>query len=49
MRPAVLQVFDCSLDGIIGVGGSELFEFCRALPDDPASRPRSSAATRSTG
>lgn len=36
MRPVVLQVFDYSLDGIIGVGGSELFEFCRALPDDPA-------------
>ena len=36
MRRVVLQVFDYSLDGIIGVGGSELSEFCRALPDDPA-------------
>ncbi len=36
MRPVVLQVFDYSLDGVIGVQGTELFEFCRALPDDPA-------------
>jgi dihydrofolate reductase len=36
MRPVVLQVFDYSLDGIIGAGGSELWEFCRALPDDAA-------------
>lgn len=36
MRPVVLQVFDYSLDGVIGVQGGELSEFCRALPDDPA-------------
>jgi dihydrofolate reductase len=36
MRPVVLQVFDYSLDGIIGEEGTEFYEFCRAVPDDPA-------------
>ena len=39
MRPVLLQVFDYSLDGIIGAGGSELTEFCRALPDDQPTKP----------
>lgn len=36
MRPVVLQVFDFSLDGIIGEEGTEFYEFCRAVPEDPA-------------
>jgi dihydrofolate reductase len=36
MRPVVLQVFDFSLDGIIGEEDTEFYEFCRAVPEDPA-------------
>jgi hypothetical protein len=36
MRPVVLQVFDYSLDGIIGEEDTEFYEFCRAVPEDPA-------------
>lgn len=36
MRPVVLQVFDLSLDGVIGEEGTEFFDFCRDVPDDPA-------------
>jgi dihydrofolate reductase len=36
MRPVVLQVFELSVDGIIGEEGTEFYEFCRAFPDDPA-------------
>jgi dihydrofolate reductase len=36
MRKVVLQVFDYSLDGIIGEEETDFFEFCRAVPDDPA-------------
>jgi len=36
MRPVILQVFDFSLDGIIGEENTEFSEFCRAVPDDPA-------------
>jgi dihydrofolate reductase len=36
MRPVVLQVFDLSIDGVIGAEGTEFFDFCRAIPDDPA-------------
>jgi dihydrofolate reductase len=35
MRSVALQVFDYSLDGIIGQEGTAFFEFCRAVPDDP--------------
>jgi dihydrofolate reductase len=35
MRPVVLQVFDLSLDGVIGEEGTEFYEFCRAVPDSP--------------
>ena len=35
MRSVVLQVFDLSLDGIIGEEGTGFYDFCRALPDDP--------------
>ena len=36
MRPVVLQVFELSIDGIIAGEGTEFFDFCRAIPDDPA-------------
>ena len=36
MRPVVLQVTELSVDGIIVGEGSDLFDFCRAIPDDPA-------------
>jgi dihydrofolate reductase len=36
MRPVVLQVFELSVDGIIGEEGTEFYEFCRSVPDDPA-------------
>jgi hypothetical protein len=32
----VLRVSDYSLDGIIGEQDTDFFEFCRAVPDDPA-------------
>jgi dihydrofolate reductase len=35
MRSVALQVFDYSLDGIIGQEGTPFFDFCRAVPDDP--------------
>lgn len=35
MRPVVVQVYDYSLDGIIGEEGTEFFDYCRAVPDDP--------------
>lgn len=35
MRPVVLQVFEMSLDGIIGEENTPFFDYCRALPDDP--------------
>jgi dihydrofolate reductase len=36
MRKLVARVFDYSLDGLIATEGTEFFEFCRDLPDDPA-------------
>jgi dihydrofolate reductase len=36
MRKVILRVFDYSLDGIIGEEDTDFFEFCRAVPDDPA-------------
>jgi dihydrofolate reductase len=35
MRKLVVQVFDYSLDGIIGVEDTAFFDFCREFPDDP--------------
>jgi dihydrofolate reductase len=35
MRKLVVQVFDYSLDGILGAEDTDFFEFCRELPDDP--------------
>jgi len=36
MRDVVVQVFDYSLDGIIGEEETDFFQFCREVPDDPA-------------
>jgi hypothetical protein len=36
MRPVALHVLDYSLDGIIGEEDTEFYEFCRAVPEDPA-------------
>jgi dihydrofolate reductase len=36
MRKLIAQVFDYSLDGLIAAEGTEFFQFCRDLPDDPA-------------
>jgi dihydrofolate reductase len=36
MRKLVARVFDYSLDGVIATEGTEFFEFCRDLPEDPA-------------
>jgi dihydrofolate reductase len=35
MRKLVARVFDYSLDGLIATEGTEFFQFCRDLPDDP--------------
>jgi len=35
VRKVVVQVFDYSLDGIIAEEGTDFFEFCREVPDDP--------------
>src|SRR5580692_9686845 len=36
MRTVIAQIYDYSLDGISAEEGSSFFDFCRALPDDPA-------------
>jgi dihydrofolate reductase len=36
MRPVVVQVFDYSLDGIIGEEDTDFYKYCRDFPDDPA-------------
>lgn len=35
MGKLVVQVFDYSLDGIIGTEDTAFFDFCREVPDDP--------------
>jgi dihydrofolate reductase len=42
MRKLVARVFDYSLDGLIATEGTEFFEFCRDLPDDPEEDARGS-------
>lgn len=42
MRKLVARVFDYSLDGLIATEGTEFFQFCRDLPDDPAENARGS-------
>jgi len=36
VRKLVARVFDYSVDGLTAQEGSEFFQFCRDLPDDPA-------------
>jgi hypothetical protein len=36
MRKLVARLFDYSLNGLIATEGTEFFQFCRDLPDDPA-------------
>jgi dihydrofolate reductase len=36
MRKLIARVFDYSVDGLTAQEGSEFFQFCRDLPDDPA-------------
>jgi len=40
MRKLIARVFDYSLDGVIATEGTEFFQFCRDLPDDPAETAR---------
>jgi dihydrofolate reductase len=42
MRQLIARVFDYSLDGLIATEGTEFFQFCRDLPDDPAEDARGS-------
>src|SRR5215469_8589172 len=42
MRKLIARVFDYSLDGLIATEGTEFFQFCRELPDDPAEDARGS-------
>jgi hypothetical protein len=36
MRKLIARVYDYALDGVIATEGTEFFQFCRDLPDDPA-------------
>jgi dihydrofolate reductase len=36
MRKVVARIFDYSVDGVISEEGTEFFQYCRDLPDDPA-------------
>jgi dihydrofolate reductase len=40
MRTLIAKVFDYSLNGLIATEGTEFFQFCRDLPDDPAETAR---------
>jgi len=42
MRKLIARVFDYSLDGLIATEGTEFFQFCRDLLDDPAEDARGS-------
>jgi dihydrofolate reductase len=42
MRKLIARVFDYSLDGVIATEGTEFFQFCRDIPDDPAEDARGS-------
>ncbi len=42
MRTVIARVFDYSLDGLIATEGTEFYQFCRDLPDDPAEDLRGS-------
>ena len=40
MRKVIARVFDYSLDGVIATEGTEFYQFCRDLPDDPTEDAR---------
>lgn len=40
MQKVVARIFDCSLDGVIAEEGTEFFQYCRDLPDDPVQTAR---------
>jgi dihydrofolate reductase len=40
MQKVAARIFDCSLDGVIAEEGTEFFQYCRDLPDDPAQLAR---------
>jgi dihydrofolate reductase len=40
MRTLVARIFDYSLDGLVATEGTEFFQFCRDLPEDPAETAR---------
>jgi dihydrofolate reductase len=42
MRKLIARVVDYSVDGLTAEEGSEYFQFCRDLPDDPAALARTS-------
>jgi dihydrofolate reductase len=42
VRKLIARVFDYSLDGLIATEGTDFFQFCRELPDDPAEDVRGS-------
>jgi dihydrofolate reductase len=43
MRKLIARIFDYSADGLIAEEGSDFFQFCRDLPDDPAQIARTRA------
>src|ERR1700722_11669203 len=43
MRKLIARVFDYSINGLTAQEGSEFFQFCRDLPDDPAQVARTTA------
>ena len=40
MRKVIARIFDYSLDGVISEEGTEFFQYCRDLPDDPVQLAR---------
>jgi dihydrofolate reductase len=40
MRKVIALIYEISLDGVISVEGTEFFDYCRELPDDPAELTR---------
>jgi dihydrofolate reductase len=42
MRKLIARIFDYSVDGLTAEDGSEFFQLCRDLPDDPAQVARTS-------
>jgi hypothetical protein len=49
MRKVIARVFDYSFDGVIATEGTEFYQFCRDLPDDPAEDARGRELYRRLG